>query len=72
MSDSNTFGCGKYYFFRDHDSDNGWGVKLTGSDNIIASVADKNYAALIAELLNKYGSQYDWLNFIEQEILRKD
>ncbi len=66
-----SFGQGKYYYFRDHNYSGGWGVKLEGSDTIVAQVCDKNYAGLIADLLNRFGAEYDLLTFLEDELRKQ-
>ncbi|MFZ2316086.1 MAG: hypothetical protein WAW86_10585 [Gammaproteobacteria bacterium] len=63
------FGQGKYYYFR---SEGAWGVKLQGANEIVAKVCDKNYAGLIADLLNRFGKEYDLLTHLEYEILNKN
>lgn len=63
------FGSGKYYYFRDHDSEAGWGINFSNTNKVIATVCDKNYAGLIADLLNKYGHNYDLLTSLEEELL---
>ena len=59
--------CKKYYYFRDHESENGWGIKYSEGNiidehgkqiikegKVIAKCIDKNYAAVIADALNSY------------------
>ncbi len=66
---NNNFNSGKYYYFRDHNWEGGWGVKFEGTGEVIARVYDKNYAFLIAELLSKHGTNYTLLSEVEDILM---
>jgi hypothetical protein len=57
----------KYYYFRDHASEGGWGVKYGEQGKIIAKCFDKNYACVIADALNNYSDQDKLLAEIESD-----
>lgn len=60
-----SFGQGKYYYFREHSFEGGWGVKRGEEGLLIGLFYDKNYAALTAELLNTYKDEGGFLKDLE-------